>query len=69
MFTRAQVRDDRALERGALRKIVEAVRRDPMKYEPHHVGIAVVARADELEAALKLDDVRVRREILGELRI
>src|SRR2546429_6444531 len=62
------MRDDRALERRALRKVVD-VGCDPMEDEPQDVRVAVPALAHELEPALKSHDVRLRREVLGELRI
>src|SRR5947207_2958553 len=62
------MRDDRALERCALRKVVDRGC-DPMEDEPQDVRVAVPALAHELEPALKSHDVRLRREILGELRV
>src|SRR5947207_758024 len=62
------MRDDRALQRRALRKVVDP-RRDAVEDEPQDVRVAVVALADEPESAPKAHDVRIGREILGELRI
>ena len=68
MLTRAQVRDDRALERRTLRKVVD-LRRDAVEDKAKNVGIAVVAIPNQREAAPKPHDVRIRREVLGKLRI
>ena len=62
------MRDDRALERRALRKVFY-VWRDSVKDEPEDVGIAFVAAADDVEAALESHDVRIGREVFGQLRI
>ena len=40
-----------------------------MEHKAQNVGIAVVAVPDEREAAPKTDDVRIRAEVFGELRI
>src|SRR5437762_49330 len=62
------MRDDRALERRALREVVD-LGCDPVEDEPQDVRVAVPALAHELEPALKSHDVRLRREVLGELRV
>src|ERR1700694_5826743 len=65
---RTQVRDDGAFERRATGKVVD-VRRDAVEDEPQDVRVAVVALAHEREPALETEDVRVRLEVLGKLRI
>jgi hypothetical protein len=62
------VRDDRALEFRALRKLVD-VRRDAMEDEPQEIRVAIAALADERELALEPHDVGLRLEEVGELGI
>jgi hypothetical protein len=62
------VRDDRAFERRALRKVVD-VWGDAVEDEPQYVRVAVGPVADESESALESHDVRLGRQILGELWI
>jgi hypothetical protein len=68
VFAGAKMRDDRALERRALREIVY-VRREAMEYESEHIRVAVVAISGQRESALETHDVRLGRQIVGELRI
>src|SRR5438552_17286824 len=60
--------NDRALQRRALRKLVD-IRFDAMEDESENGGVTVVAIADELEATLESNDVRFRPEVVAELWI
>ena len=56
MFARAQVRDDSALQRRPLWKLVE-VRRDPLEHESQDVGVTVATLTDDPKAPLEANDV------------
>src|SRR3989442_9991571 len=62
----AQVRDDRALQRGPLRELVD-VRRDPLEHESQDLGVTVGVPTDDPKASLEANDVRALVEVLREL--
>src|SRR5206468_8612442 len=68
MLSGFEMSDDRAFERRALREVVD-VRRDAVEHEPQDIGVALVALADQCEATLETENVRIRLEVLGKLWI
>ena len=68
MLPGTEMRDDRALEGRALREVID-LRSDAVEDEAQDVRVAVVAVAEEREAAPEANDVRLWCEIVGELRI
>ena len=66
MPSRAQMRDDRALQLGPLWELVD-VRRDPLEHESQDLRVTIGAFTDDPKTSLEANDVGALVEVLREL--